>query len=166
MLLVSATSFGIAVQSLSRARLLATSWTAPCQDPLPSSVSWSLLRFMSFELVMLSNYLILCHPHLLLPLIFPSIKVFSIELALQFSEAFITFLLEFHNRNSKPLSCFSGTVLRRSVCPGLQSATQINLEHGGISLLCLKSLIYKIRMMITFLNNIVTGIIILITGLL
>ena len=50
------------------------------QASLSSTVTWSLLRFMSIELVMPSNHLILCHP--LLPSIFPSIRVFSNELAL------------------------------------------------------------------------------------
>ena len=49
------------------------------QVPLSSTFSWSLLKFISFESVMLSNYLILCHPHLLLPSVFPSIRVFSNE---------------------------------------------------------------------------------------
>ena len=47
-----------------------------------STISWILLRFMSIESVMLSNRFILCHPFLLLPLIFPSIRVFSSELSL------------------------------------------------------------------------------------
>ena len=47
-----------------------------------SSISWSLLKFMSIESVMLSNHLILCHPLLLLPSIFPSIRVYSSESAL------------------------------------------------------------------------------------
>ena len=58
-----------------------TPWTAARQAPLSSSVSWSLLKFMSSESVMLSNHLILCRPLLLLPSIFPSIRVFSNELA-------------------------------------------------------------------------------------
>ena len=57
----------------------ATPWTAARQSPLSSNISWSLLKFMCMESVMLSNYLILCYPLLLLPLIFPSIKVFSNE---------------------------------------------------------------------------------------
>ena len=57
-------------------------WTAACQILLSSTVSWSLLKFMSFELAMLSNHLILCWLLLLLPSIFPSIRVFSSELAL------------------------------------------------------------------------------------
>ena len=56
-----------------------TPWTAACQAPLSSTVSWSLLKFMSIESVMPSNHLILCHPLLLLPSIFPSIRIFSSE---------------------------------------------------------------------------------------
>ena len=60
-------------------RLSATPWPAACQAPLSSSISWSLLKFTSIESVMPSNYLGLCCPLLLLPSIFPSIKVFSNE---------------------------------------------------------------------------------------
>ena len=55
---------------------------AVCQASLSSTISWSLLKLMSIELVMLSNHLILCHPLLLLHSIFPIIRVFSSELAL------------------------------------------------------------------------------------
>ena len=66
----------VAVQSLSRARLFATPWTASCQASLSFTISRSLLKLMSSESVMSSNYLILYHhPLLLLPSIFPSIKV-------------------------------------------------------------------------------------------
>ena len=57
-------------------------WTAACQASLSFTISWSLLKLMSIESVMPSNHLILCHPLLLLPSIFPSIRVFSKELAL------------------------------------------------------------------------------------
>ena len=70
------------VQSLSRVRLFATPWTAAHQASLPITISWSLVKLMSIESVMPSNYLILCHPLLLLPSIFPSIRVFSSVLAL------------------------------------------------------------------------------------
>ena len=53
-----------------------------CQVSLFFTISWSLLRFMSIESVMPSNHLILCHPLLFLPSIFPSIRVFSSESAL------------------------------------------------------------------------------------
>ena len=70
------------VQSLSRARLFATPWTTACQASLSITNSRSLPKFMSIESVMPSNHLILCHPLLLLPSIFPSIRVFSNESAL------------------------------------------------------------------------------------
>ena len=57
----------------------ATPWTAAHQASLSFTISWSLLRFMSIELVTLSNHLILCCPLLLLPSIFPRIRVFSNE---------------------------------------------------------------------------------------
>ena len=56
-----------------------TSWTAAQQAPLSSSISWSLLKFMSIKSVMLPNYLMLCFPLLLLPSIFSSNKVFSMS---------------------------------------------------------------------------------------
>ena len=72
----------VVAQSLSPVWLFATPWITAHQSPLSSTISWSLLKFMSIESVMLSNHLILCHPLLLLPSIFPSISVFSSELAL------------------------------------------------------------------------------------
>ena len=76
------TPSGIVVQSLNCVQLLATPWTAAYQVSLSFTISWSLLKLMSFELMMPSNHLILCHPLLLLPSIFPSIRVFSNESAL------------------------------------------------------------------------------------
>ena len=67
------------VQSLSRVRLFAIPWTAAHQASLSFTNSRSLLKFMSIESVMPSNQLILCRPLLLLPSIFPSIRVFSNE---------------------------------------------------------------------------------------
>ena len=63
---------------LSHVHLFGTPWTTACQVSLSSTISWRLLRLMSSESVMPLNHLILCHP-LLLPSIFPSIKVFSSE---------------------------------------------------------------------------------------
>ena len=57
----------------------ATPWTAACQAFLSITNSWSLLKLMPIELVMPSNHLILCHPLLLPPSVFPSIRVFSNE---------------------------------------------------------------------------------------
>ena len=70
------------VQSLSYVRLFATPWTAARQAFLSITNSWSLLNLTSITLVMPSNHLILCHPLLLLPSVFPSIRVFSNESAL------------------------------------------------------------------------------------
>ena len=70
------------VQLLSHVRLFATPWTAAHQASLSMVNSQSLLKLMSIESVMPSNHLILCHPLLLLPSIFPNIRVFSNESAL------------------------------------------------------------------------------------
>ena len=70
------------VQLLSHVRLFATPWTTTCQASQSLTNSQSLLKLMSIKLMMPSNHLILCHPLLLLPSIFPSIRVFSNELAL------------------------------------------------------------------------------------
>ena len=71
------------VQSLSRLRLLVTPWTAAHQASLSITNSRSLPKLMSIELEMPSNHLILCHPLLLLPSIFSSIRVFLNESALR-----------------------------------------------------------------------------------
>ena len=66
----------------SHVRLCVTPWSAAHQAPLSSTISWSLLKLMSIELVMPSNHLILCCPLLLLPSVLPSIRAFSNESAL------------------------------------------------------------------------------------
>ena len=68
---------------LSHVQLLATPWAAARQAPLSFTISQSLLKIMSIESVILFNYLIFCHPLLLLPSISPSIRVFSNELVLR-----------------------------------------------------------------------------------
>ena len=67
------------IQSLSHIQLFATPWTIACQASLPITNSQSLLELISIESVMSSNHLILCHPLLLPPSNFPSIRVFSNE---------------------------------------------------------------------------------------
>ena len=64
------------VQSLSHVQLFATPWISAHQASLSFTISWSLLKLMSIESVMASNHLIFCHPLLLLPSIFPSMRVF------------------------------------------------------------------------------------------
>ena len=74
--------YGI-VQLLTCVQLFATPWTTECQASLSFTISWSLLKLMSIESVLLSNHLIHCCPLLLLPSTFPSIRVFSSESVLR-----------------------------------------------------------------------------------
>ena len=80
-------SVPVSVQSLSRVRLFVTPWTTAHQASLSITNSQSPPKPMSIESVMPSNHLILCHPLLLLPSIFPSIRVFSNESALHYQVA-------------------------------------------------------------------------------
>ena len=73
--------YAVAVQSLSCVRLFATPWTAAYQASLSFTVSQILLKLMSIESVIPSNHFILCFPLVVLPSIFPSIRVFSNEVA-------------------------------------------------------------------------------------
>ena len=70
-------------QLLSHVWLFETPWTAACQASLSFTISWSLLKLMSVESVMPSNHLVLCHPLLILPSVFPNIRFFSNESALR-----------------------------------------------------------------------------------
>ena len=72
----------VVVQLLSHVWLFGTPWTAAHEASLSFTIFQRLLKLMSIELVMSSNHLILCHPLLLLPSVFPSIRVFSSELVL------------------------------------------------------------------------------------
>ena len=69
--------------SVPKSCMTATPWTMACQAPLSFTISQSLFKFTSIKSVMLSNHLIFCHPHLLLPSIFPSIRVFFNESTLR-----------------------------------------------------------------------------------
>ena len=71
------------VQSLSCVQLFATPWSAARQASLSINNSWSILKLMSIDSVMPSNHLILCRPLLILPSIFPIIRVFSYESVLR-----------------------------------------------------------------------------------
>ena len=73
----------VVVQSLSRVQHFVTPWTAACQAPLSFTISLSFLKSMFIESMMLPNHFILCRPLLLLPSVFPSIRVFSNELTLR-----------------------------------------------------------------------------------
>ena len=67
------------VQLLSNVQLFATPWPEACQASLSITNSWGLLKLMSIESVIPSNHLILCHPLLLLPSVFPSIRAFPMS---------------------------------------------------------------------------------------
>ena len=82
-LLQNPPTVSVAVQSLSCIWLFAIPWTTACQASLSITNSWSSPKPVSIESMMPSNYLILCRPLLLLPSIFPSIRVFSNESALR-----------------------------------------------------------------------------------
>ena len=77
----------VVVQSLRCVQCSATPWTAACQASPSFTISQILLKLMSIESVMPSTHLILCGPFLLLPSIFPSIRVFSNESALYIRRA-------------------------------------------------------------------------------
>ena len=97
----------IVVQSLSHTRIFVTWWTVACQASLSFTISQHLLKLMSIESVMPSNHLILYHPLLLLPSIFPSIRVFSNESALCIQGPkywSFSFNLSPSNGNPRPIS--------------------------------------------------------------
>ena len=113
------------VQSLSCVRLFASSWTAAHQASLSITNSWRLLRLISIESVILSNYLMLCCP-LLLPLsIFPSIRVFSNESAVRIRwSKYWTFSISLSNE-------YSGLISFRMdwLDPLAVQRTQESLQH-------------------------------------
>ena len=94
----------VAVQPLSCVQLFETPWTAAHQASLSFTISRSLFKLMRTESMMPSNHLLLCHPLLLLPSIFPSIKIFSNELALCMRWP------EFWNFSIRPSNEYSGLI--------------------------------------------------------
>ena len=129
------------VQSLSRVRLLATPWTAACQASLSITNSWSLLKLMSIALVIPSNHLILSHPLLLLPSIFPSIRVFSNESVLHirwpkyWSFSFsISPSNEYSGLISFTIDCFDLLVVQGTLKSLLQhhSSKASTLQHSAV----------------------------------
>ena len=131
------------VQSLSCVWLFATPWTAAHKASLSITDSQSLLKLMSIESVMLSNDLILCHPLLFLPSIFPSIRVFSKESVLHirwpeywnfsfsispFNSGLISFRIGLISLHSKEVSrVFSDTTIwKHQFLPALCSSFHIH----------------------------------------
>ena len=111
--------FVVIVQSLSHVQLFVTPWTAALQVCLSFTISQSLLKFVSFESVMLSNNLILCHPFLLLPSIFPSKISCLVSTCVSSDDSFLNvrqepsfgpwkgspFLQQYHNLKVTKLKC-------------------------------------------------------------
>ena len=97
---------GQSVQSLSCVQLFANPWTSACQASLSITNSWSLLKLMSIESVMPSNQLILCHPLLLLPSIFPRSGSFPMS---QFFHQ-VAEVLEFQLQHQSFLNEYSGLI--------------------------------------------------------
>ena len=122
---------------LSGVRLFETPWTAAHQASLSITNSWSLLKLMSIELVMPSYHLILFHPLLLLPSIFPSIRVFSNESVLRIRwPKYWSFSFSIN-----PLSEYSGLISFRMNCLYLlavQGTLKSLLQHHSSKALILQ----------------------------
>jgi len=122
------------VQPLGHVQLFATPWTAAHQASLSIINSWSLLILMSIESMMLSNHLILCLPLLLLPSIFPSIRVFSSESVLCIRwPKYWSFSL-----NISPSNEYSGLISFRINwldLPAVQGTLKSLLQHHNFSAL-------------------------------
>ena len=120
------------VQSLSRVWLFATPWTAACQASLSITSSWNLLKLMSIESVMPSNHLILCRPLLLVPSIFPSIRVFSDESALHIRWTYcsFSFIISPSNENTGLISFRIGLFVNSVGLTSLKSSHQFKLRSS------------------------------------
>ena len=124
------------VQSLSLVQPFVTPWTVARQTSLSFTISWSLLRFMSIELVMPCSHLVLCHPLLLLPSIFPSIKVFSNKSALHIRwPKYWNFSFSI-----SPFNKYSGLISFRN--DWLDDLAVLHHHSSKASILCHSSLLY------------------------
>ena len=140
------------VQLLGRAQLLVTPWTAAHQAFLSFTISWSLLKLMSIELVMPSNHLIRCCPLLLLPSIFPSIRVFSNESVLHIRwPKYWSFSF-----NISPSNEYSGMISFRMDCLDLlvvQGTLKNLLQHHNSKASIPWLLAFFIDLTITFIHD-------------
>ena len=106
-------------------QLFVTPWTAACQASLSFTSSWSLLRLISIELMMPSNHLVLYHPLLLLPSNFPSIRIFSNELALHIHKSAVDFLRQVLRPNFSRVF-FPSTTIQKHQFFGAQLSLWLN----------------------------------------
>ena len=135
--LIPAVQFSCSVLSNS-----ANPWTTTCQASLSFTNSWSLLKLMSIEAVIPSNYLILCHPLLLPPSVFPSIRVFSNEKVLPIRwEKYWSFRIS-------PSNEYSGLIFSRIGCFDLPTAqgTIKSLQHHSAKALILHSAFFMVQL--------------------
>ena len=115
------------IWSLSHVQLFVTPWTAACQASLSITNSQSLLQLMPIESVMTSNHLIFCCPLLLLPSIFPSIRVFSNESVLSIRwPKYWSFIF-----NISPSNEYSGLISFRIDLLVVQGTLKSLLQHHG-----------------------------------
>ena len=124
--IISLLCFVVTVQSLSLIWLFVIPWTAARQDPLSSTILQGLLKIMSIESMMSYNHLILCCPLLLLTSIFPSIRVFSNEMALPIRWP------QYWNFSISPSNEYSGQISFRIDCFDLlavQGTLKSLLQH-------------------------------------
>ena len=114
-----------------------TSWTAGRQAFVTSTISQSLLKFMSIESVMLSNQLILCCPLLLWPLVFPSIRVFSIKLAFQIRWS------NYWSFSISPSSEYSGLISFRIDCFDLLQSKRLSRVWSSTTVWSINSSVFS-----------------------
>ena len=131
----------VVVQLQSRVRLFATPWTAALQASF--TISQSLLKFMSVESVMPSNHLILCRPLLLLPSVFPNIRIFSSDSALRIrgpEDWSFSFSISPPSEYSELISFrIRGSVLQSKGLSRIFSSTTIQKQEFFTTQLCLCS---------------------------
>ena len=127
-------------------------WTAACKASLSFAFSWSLHKLMSIESVMPFNHLILCHPLLLLPSIFPSIRVFSSELALR-----IRWLIYWSfSFNISPSNEYSELISFRIDCfdlPAVQGTLKSLLEHHSSKAPILCSAFFMVQLSYLYMTT-------------
>ena len=138
----------VLVQSLSRVRLFATAWTAACQASPSFTISRSLLQLMSIEPVMSTNHLILCCLLLILPSIFPNIRVFFTGLSLHIR------WLNYWSFSFSPSNEYSGLTFFRIDwfdLPAVQGTLKSLLQHHSskASILWIK-LLFQLKILLTF----------------
>ena len=133
------------VQSLSHVRLFVTPWAAACQASLSITNSRSPPKPMSIELVMPSNHLILCHPLLLLPSIFPRIRVFSNDSALHIRwPKYWSFSFNIRPSNEQPGLIFKMDWLDLLAVPG--TVKSLLQHHSSKASILLRSAFFIVQL--------------------